>query len=433
MNDLPRTNQQIWDHHGSYQWTYFDEKIKRIISFFLSNRLIGKNLELGGGWYLSYPDSTVVDLSTVCLEYNPAQRKVQFNLDDLATGKKLPFEDHSFHSATMISSWQYLKDPLSVMREIERVVIPGGELYIINGQGAGVSELIRQATYSKEIEKFVAKLGYDTLIEEIWDNRKSFREGEFKSVCVALPKDTLFGKESAIKNKRKRMQQQIERKEEQDLFLDAFVTDQICKAWFKFCQLRTYPITKHSRKKLAAYQKYSDTYGTVRDQPLLYLDSLIELDLLLPKDNLYATMLTSPQERSWTADLAKEHGIVVLTYTSQIKNYLQDLLSGENKHQPKLEMDRDALIEFVTAVPLNRYTEEMQSRAYEALKKDFATEIEKSKARRLYSLFQEYRQRSKLDQLIARKKDIAEKGIPIIGETKLDFERFLPHFKGFIL
>ena len=45
-----RTIQQIWDNHCSYQWTYFDELIKQTIDFFLSKRLEGKNLDIGGGW-----------------------------------------------------------------------------------------------------------------------------------------------------------------------------------------------------------------------------------------------------------------------------------------------------------------------------------------------------------------------------------------------
>ena len=129
--------EQIWDYHSSEKWVYFAEEDKRLISHFLSERLSGKrNLELGGGWYLSHPGSTVLDLSSVALEHNPAKHKVQFDLDTIKQGKKLPFPDHSFDSATMISVWQYLRCPALVLEELRRVLIPGGKLYVINLRNA---------------------------------------------------------------------------------------------------------------------------------------------------------------------------------------------------------------------------------------------------------------------------------------------------------
>ena len=50
-------HESTWDHHGSYQWTYFADEIKQRIQYFLLQRLHGKNIEIGGGWYLSYPNS----------------------------------------------------------------------------------------------------------------------------------------------------------------------------------------------------------------------------------------------------------------------------------------------------------------------------------------------------------------------------------------
>ena len=104
-------HESIWDHHGSYQGTYFDHRIKQRIQHFLLQRLSGKNIEVGGGWYLSYPNSTVVDLSSVCLKHNPAKEKLQFDLDTLVDGKRLPYSANSFNSSTLISVWQYLQPP----------------------------------------------------------------------------------------------------------------------------------------------------------------------------------------------------------------------------------------------------------------------------------------------------------------------------------
>jgi len=135
-------NESTWDHHGSYQWTYFPDEIKQRIKFFLLKRLRGKNIEVGGGWYHSYPDSVVVDLSSVCLKHNPAKEKLQFDLEIIGEGKKLPYKDNSFNSATLISVWQYLQHPKAVLGELERILKPGAEIYLINGQGAGLKECI---------------------------------------------------------------------------------------------------------------------------------------------------------------------------------------------------------------------------------------------------------------------------------------------------
>jgi len=121
----PRTknpHESTWDFHGSYQWTYFGDEVKQRINFFLEQRLHGRNIDVGGGWYLSYPNSTVVDLSSVCLAHNPAKDKLQFDLDELGESRNLPFSENSFDSATLISTWQYLRHPLAVIRELERIL-----------------------------------------------------------------------------------------------------------------------------------------------------------------------------------------------------------------------------------------------------------------------------------------------------------------------
>ena len=72
----PRTSnpkESVWDHHGSYQWTYFIEEVKQRITYFLSQRLTGRNLDIASGWYLHYPRSVALDLSSVCLKYNIAK------------------------------------------------------------------------------------------------------------------------------------------------------------------------------------------------------------------------------------------------------------------------------------------------------------------------------------------------------------------------
>ena len=109
MSSIRSTPKEIRDGHSSYQWVYFAEEIKQRISYFLSDKLFGKNLDIGGGRYLTHPRSTVVDISPKALEYNPAKEKVEFDIDMINQGVQLPFPDKSFDHATMISVYQYIK------------------------------------------------------------------------------------------------------------------------------------------------------------------------------------------------------------------------------------------------------------------------------------------------------------------------------------
>lgn len=124
LHTKERGPKEIRDNHSSGQWVYFAEEIKQRICFFLSDKLFGKNLELGGGWYLSHPHSTVVDISPKALAYNPAKEKVEFDLDSITDGNKLPFPDHSFDHATMVSVYQYLRESQAFKDEIMRVLKP---------------------------------------------------------------------------------------------------------------------------------------------------------------------------------------------------------------------------------------------------------------------------------------------------------------------
>jgi hypothetical protein len=36
------------DRHNDYKWVYFSEALKNRIAFFLSDKLFGKNLDIGG-------------------------------------------------------------------------------------------------------------------------------------------------------------------------------------------------------------------------------------------------------------------------------------------------------------------------------------------------------------------------------------------------
>lgn len=98
-----------------------------------------------------YPHSTVIDLSPVALQYNPAKEKIEFDIDSLHTGAKLPFPDNSFDHATMVSVAQYIQDREEMTEELLRVLKPGAELYILSC-GGRVPECL--ASHSLSMEEF---------------------------------------------------------------------------------------------------------------------------------------------------------------------------------------------------------------------------------------------------------------------------------------
>lgn len=275
----PKTIQEVWDKHGSYQWTYFVEEVKQHIEFFLQQRLAGKNLDVGGGWYLSYPDSDVIDVSPVCLEYNiaPPERKHLFDLDSLAEGQALPFEDKSFDSATFISSWQYLSHPWEVIRELERVLKPGAEIYIINGDGAGLSEMIVNNSCSKDIIKSFEEQGYDTLVEDIPDSEGCIGgNGCFRSVCVATPCLENGNKVSKIENKEERLE--IAQNFNPYRFMHEFARAEIETEAEKLEQLNPHPITKYSRELLEKIEAFSKNYvQDTSNVPIFFSDEFSQL------------------------------------------------------------------------------------------------------------------------------------------------------------
>ena len=233
-------HESTWDHHGSYQWTYFADEIKQRIQYFLLQKLNGKNIEIGGGWYLSYPNSVVVDLSSVCLEYNPAKEKLQFDLDTIGEGKQLPYEDDYFSSATLISVWQYLRHPKAVLGELERILKPGAEIYLINVQGAGLEECIVEASRTEILQKFFQELGYDSLIEHIPTFGGKVRE--LQSVCVAMPDIDLFGEApSRIRNKEQREKQDENLCQDPSIFINEYVDWQMKNVASKLAKLSTFP------------------------------------------------------------------------------------------------------------------------------------------------------------------------------------------------
>lgn len=448
-----KTIQEEWDHHGSYQWTYFVEEIKQHIDFFLQQRLAGKNLDIGGGWYLSYPDSDVVDISPVCLDYNiaPPERKHLFDLDDVAEGKKLPLEDRSFDSATLVSSWQYLSHPWKVVSELERVLKPGAEIYIINGEGAGLTGCIVNHTHSKDIAKAFYEKGYDTLIEDIPDSEgRVDGHGCFRSVCVALPNSENGKRISSIKNRERRLEEVA--KFNPNDFMREFSKAEIKTETEKLMQLNQYPITKYSidlSSKIGDFSKdYFEGTGNV---PVFFSDEFSRLgfDMALPdkEPHITATVLYKEDGKHDTdlQEKAKEYGLRFSHHVNYFgdKN-LEEFKKNMNKIAKKESLHDDhktnniirKYIEFLAVQKLNSQAQEIEADITSALNSSgikFNGRVEKEIAFGFHTEASQYRQRRRIDKMIERKNSILHSPELIADTGQLDMKRYIPYFRKFIL
>jgi len=425
-----------WDHHGSYQWTYFDESIKQKISFFLAKRLSGKNLDLGGGWYLTHPGSTAVDLSSVCLDYNMATEKVQFDLETLAKGRRLPFPQHSFNSATMVSAWQYIKHSDALVRELGRVLRPGAELYIINGQGAGLSECIQSHATSGPISHYFKEKGFDTLVEDI--PCSILEPNKFQSVCIAFPEQTLFGGESRIKNRARRMKENREMSNNPRQFLQDFANYQVSVEVAGLRQLATHPVTQHSRDFLNRVEEFGAEYKKrTGNVAIVYTEHTIEpaINMMLADErtDLFCPHLFTFAEGQASDEVVARFKLPASRYIGYFRDSCPDRVlerCGKIQDVGDGSHDIQRLATFASSIGLNEDTRELQQGIYTILSSRFGKKFEgimnRERAFALHMSAYESKQRRKTDEFIARKKQILEGGVPIVGEATFDFARYIP-------
>jgi len=432
-------HESIWDHHGSYQWTYFNEEIKERINFFLSRRLHGKNIDLGGGWYLSYPNSTVVDLSSVCLANNPANEKLQFDLNTLGKDKHLPYESHSFDSATLISSWQYLRNPAKVTKELKRVLRPGAEIYIINGQGAGLEECVCGSTRSENVQKFFRIQGYDTLIENIPSFGSDVKE--FQAVCVAMPDKDMFGNvPSTIRDKKRRAAENQEICENPSIFQNDFADWELEKRASLLSKISIFPITKCSQEYLERVERFSQEYHEqTKGIPLIFLEHTLEPELFMLTPGyrfLVGTMfLMGEEKRSDCVErLLKSHKLSLIRYSNYFNfSSIPELL--ENCEKCEFSMT-GKYTEFISSIGLNSFTKKLQAQIYQRLSPEFRNfnkEIEMHKAFNFHMLTCENKQERRIDELIRVKDKIEKEDIETLGKGKLNYFPYINKMREFIL
>ncbi|MEP3277435.1 MAG: class I SAM-dependent methyltransferase [Stappiaceae bacterium] len=151
------------------------------------NRLSGSILEVGVGTGLSLPDYrtdltvTGIDLSAEML--TRAKKRVQSKKLKNVTGLSkmdagsLAFPDHSFEVAVAMYVMTVVPDAPKVMRELVRVVKPGGRIIIVSHLAA---EKGIRASVERQLSGFAKRLGWhpDFKREQLTDNHGLILEHE---------------------------------------------------------------------------------------------------------------------------------------------------------------------------------------------------------------------------------------------------------------
>jgi SAM-dependent methyltransferase len=94
----------------------------------------GRILDLMSSWVshlppeVAYAEVVGLGLNRTELEHNP--RLTSHVVQNLNTVPQLPFADHSFGAAGITVSIDYLTDPVTVLRDLGRVLVPGGPVVI---------------------------------------------------------------------------------------------------------------------------------------------------------------------------------------------------------------------------------------------------------------------------------------------------------------
>jgi len=427
-----KTIRDAWDENGKQLWSYFDETIKQFIDFYLSKRLKGRNLDVGGGWYRHYPNSDVVDISPVCLNYNiaPPERKHVFDLETISEGAKLPFDDNTFDSATMISVIQYLPKPWDVIKEVERVLKPNTELYVIGGQNAGVNGLIMRNGFrnTREIENSFRSRGFDTIVEHIPAPDASI--GIFSSVCVATHNEN--GK-SRIKNKESRLEEVRTFKPKR--FIEEFTDAEESIEVAKLKQIETYPITKHSKDILHRVSSFTkDFLSLTGSTPIFYYSGIQpEFDMALPNDEPTMDVSVIGNNKFMPDNFRKDYGLRFCQYSGFLPETTEDLKLALGNCS---ESNKRNFIEFVASTKLNDPAINLAATIENSLLKkeplSYYGNLYKEVARKLHFVAYQHKQRRRIDSLIEKKRLIEANPQLISGYGSIELETYAPYLHGII-
>ena len=117
---------------------HIDEGAVAALTHFYDKRIADGSeiLDICSSWVSHYPRDfpgrmkAIVGTGINELELKCNDQLTQYAQADLNVKPKLPFPDKSFDFVTCVVSFDYLNQPLAVMREVARVLRPGGQLIL---------------------------------------------------------------------------------------------------------------------------------------------------------------------------------------------------------------------------------------------------------------------------------------------------------------
>ncbi len=126
--------------------------------------------------------AAAVDVNPYFTAQSDAERKIDYRMYD---GRALPFGDGSFDVVWSSNVFQHLREPETTLREIARVLVPGGRLL--------VRADLRDHYYLQDETKWLDCLRYsDTLWRAMTSNRSAYVNRLRLSGWQGLLKDTGF-------------------------------------------------------------------------------------------------------------------------------------------------------------------------------------------------------------------------------------------------
>jgi ubiquinone/menaquinone biosynthesis C-methylase UbiE len=447
-----------WDHHAGYQWTFFPESEKRKVAHWLQEEWVKwiSNADIGGGWYVNVPGSVVLDISPVSLEKNPSREKILFDLDTIGPNNRLPLRSGSLETATMISVWQYLREPEALLRDLQRVLVPGGKIYIINQDGAWLTEHQQQPNSGKSIWDQIHAFGYNVELIPI-PIKESARLGHWYTVVVSMPsaQSELFEKARVYSIEINELlnaptqsyegEQYSEYTRDYHRLNDTYAQSEYTRTQYLETMLHVYPITHASKKLIEQAQQEAEELSQSENTPVLLwsTEPNIVTDMYQEGDMSWIEMCAYTPNRTAGWMISSTGGSVVSTHAAwhQIIRFIIDIENGEMLNKIDGAILRK-LFEFTHYHAFNDFTCEKQEIVRKFLREDYPRflirrytgkqkYLQKQYQKEILTIEQELRvaayeriflctkQQSKAETFLARKREIEKGSILTIGTGML--------------
>jgi len=104
---------------------------------------------------------TAIDATREMLERNPASKRILCDVNQIAKGKRLPFEDGEFDSIVGMYAMNYMENPTATLHELARIIKPNGKIMLAGSPTSGVPELVKRTFSSDKYRETLASLGFE--------------------------------------------------------------------------------------------------------------------------------------------------------------------------------------------------------------------------------------------------------------------------------